>query len=79
METNRAFRTNLSKAVDENKANSREVGWGRVWDCADELTALRIAYSFRHNPKGVQVRQVPSGMFCVTVFSADCADGIDRS
>lgn len=79
MKSNRAFRANITKAVDAGKSNSREVGWGRIWECSDELTALRVAYAFRNCPKGVQVRQVPSGEFHVTVFSDNCPDGIDRS
>lgn len=53
--------------------------WGFSFMVNDELSALRIAYSYRDARHGVKVEHCPNvGQFMVTVFNQFAADaGLD--
>ena len=44
--------------------------WGFSFMADTELEALRIAYAYRHNPHGVEVKHCPPvDQFMITIFN----------
>jgi hypothetical protein len=77
-QTQRNFRSTIATC---SQTKSEKVDWGIQFIVSTEIEALRIAYSFRNAPHGVQVRFADHrDIYMVTVFNERASQiGIDRS
>jgi hypothetical protein len=57
-----------------------QLGWGIQYRVDSEIDAFRIAYLYRNSPHGVKVDRFELvNQYAITIFSANCPAGIDRS